>query len=138
MTDTAAPTAHCTAQQVTAPRAAQLLAGLVDDLLASGALAADWRPAFLAVPRHLFVPDLIWHGDEDGDGLDHPVRRSEQPDTWLELVYRDEPVVTQINDEATPAQPDSSVGVRDAVYTSSSSMPTVSRRCSPHCGASRG
>jgi protein-L-isoaspartate(D-aspartate) O-methyltransferase len=119
VTDTAAPTAHRTA-----PRAGQPLAGLVDDLSASGALAADWRPTFLAVPRHLFVPDLIWHG-EDGDGLDYPLRRSERPDTWLELVYRDEPVVTQINDGATPTRPDSSGGVRDAVYTSSSSMPTV-------------
>jgi protein-L-isoaspartate(D-aspartate) O-methyltransferase len=118
VTDTEAPAA---------PRVAGLLVGLVDGLSSSGALTPDWRAAFLAVPRHRFVPDLVWRGDEDS-GLDYPLHRSAQPDAWLEMVYRDEFVVTQINDGATPARPDSSdcaAGVRDAVYTSSTSMPTV-------------
>ncbi|MGH3770344.1 MAG: methyltransferase domain-containing protein [Pseudonocardiaceae bacterium] len=122
MTDTAAPAAP-----LTAPCPSRLLAGLVDGLSSSGAVTPDWRAAFLAVPRHLFVPDLVWRDREDGSGP-RPVRRAEQPDTWLQMVYRDEPVITQINDGAPPAfptgPPDSTVS-RHTVYTSSTSMPTV-------------
>jgi protein-L-isoaspartate(D-aspartate) O-methyltransferase len=119
VTDTAAPTVP-----LTAPGSSRLLAGLVDGLSRSGALTPDWRAAFLAVPRHLFVPDLVWRDREDGSGP-QPVRRAEQPDMWLQTVYRDEPVITQINDGAPPTvSPDSSAGC-PTVYTSSTSMPTV-------------
>ena len=104
-----------------------LLVGLVDGLSSSGALTPDWRAAFLAVPRHLFVPDLVWRDREGGSGP-QSVRRAEQPDTWLRMVYRDEPVITQINDGAPSTfptvSPDSTV-VRHTVYTSSTSMPSV-------------
>ena len=122
MTETAAPRAP-----LAAPWPSTLLAGLVDDLSSSGALTPDWRAAFLAVPRHLFVPDLVWREGEDGCGLQE-VRRAEQPDTWLAMVYRDEPVITQINDGASPgfpgAPPDLSAA-RHILYTSSTSMPSV-------------
>ncbi len=48
---------------------------------------------------NLFVPDLVWRSRAGGPGLE-PVRRAERPDTWLDTVYRDEFVVTQINDGA--------------------------------------
>jgi protein-L-isoaspartate(D-aspartate) O-methyltransferase len=127
VTDTAAPAAS-----FTAPWPSRLLERLVDGLSNSGALTPEWREAFLAVPRHLFVPDLVWRGREDGSGP-QPVRRAEQPDTWLQMVYRDEPVITQINDGAPPSfpavSPDStspdSTATRHTVYTSSTSMPSV-------------
>lgn len=97
---------------------------LVDGLSCSGALTPDWRAAFLAVPRHLFVPDLVWRGGEDGCGP-KPVRRAEQPNTWLQMVYRDEPVITQINGGAPPTGSPDSIAVRHTVCTSSTSMPTV-------------
>jgi protein-L-isoaspartate(D-aspartate) O-methyltransferase len=118
VTETAAPT-------VTVPSA--LVAGLVEDLLGSGALSPEWRAAFLAVPRHLFVPDLVWCEGEDGAGP-HPLRRAEQPELWLEMVYRDEPVITQINDGvslACPAGSAKSTLMLQSVYTSSTSMPSV-------------
>ncbi|MBV9013236.1 MAG: methyltransferase domain-containing protein [Pseudonocardiales bacterium] len=92
------------------------LAELVDGLSSSGALAPDWRAAFLAVPRHLFVPDLVWRDPGDGCGP-QPVRRAEQPQAWLEIVYRDEPVITQINDGDSTAP--------HTLYTSSTSMPSI-------------
>ncbi|MGH3719579.1 MAG: methyltransferase domain-containing protein [Pseudonocardiaceae bacterium] len=119
MTETAA-----SAAPLTAPGPSKLLVGLVDGLSSSGALSPDWRAAFLAVPRHLFVPDLVWCDREDGSGP-RPVRRAEQPDTWLQLVYRDEPIITQINDGTSPTvAPDSAVSSH-TVYSSSTSMPTV-------------
>ena len=122
MTDTAA-----SAAPLTAPRPSRLLAGLVDGLSSSGALTPDWRAAFLAVPRHLFVPDLVWCDREDGRGP-HPLRRAEQPEEWLQTVYRDEPIITQINDGAPPSVPTGSpdsMAARQTIYTSSTSMPTV-------------
>ncbi len=110
MTETAAPAT---------PVAAGLLDGLVEGLSAGGVLTADWRSAFRAVPRHLFVPDLVWRSREGGHGLE-PVRRADRPDTWLDTVYRDEFVVTQINDGAASADV-----VTDVDYTSSTSMPSV-------------
>jgi protein-L-isoaspartate(D-aspartate) O-methyltransferase len=117
VTDTAAPAAP-----LTVPWASRLLAGLVDDLSSSGALAPEWRAAFLAMPRHLFVPDLVWRDREDGSGP-QPVRRAEQPDMWLQTVYRDEPIITQLND-GDSTSPDSTAR-SPTVYTSSTSMPSV-------------
>jgi hypothetical protein len=33
---------------------------LVRELVAAGTIPDDWRPAFEAVPRHAFIPDLTW------------------------------------------------------------------------------
>ncbi len=123
MSDIAVPTAP-----LATPEPSILLAGLVDGLSSSGALTPEWRAAFLAVPRHLFVPDLVWREGEQ-DCAPHPIRRAEQPDTWLEMVYRDEPVITQINDGAPPnsatVSPESTPPRQSIYYTSSTSMPSV-------------
>jgi len=102
---------------------AELLEGLVEGLAAEGVLRAEWRAVFLAVPRHLFVPDLVWRSGEGGRSAE-PVLRSDQPDAWLKLVYQDQPVITQINDGPAPAAPAAGV-VTDVDYTSSTSMPSV-------------
>lgn len=109
MTETTAPAASRIAPSA-------LLEGLVAELSTSGALTPQWRTAFLAVPRHLFVPDLVWCEDHNGQGP-YPLRRADQPDAWLQMVYRDEPVITQINDGGPAAG--------HPVYTSSASMPSV-------------
>ncbi len=122
MTDNPASTAPLTALDPS-----RLLAELVDGLSSSGALTHEWRAAFLAVPRHLFVPDLVWREGEDGSGP-QPLRRAEQPDTGLQMVYRDDPIITQINDGAPPSVPSGSADPtppRRTVYTSSTSMPSV-------------
>jgi len=108
--------------ETAAPSSTQLLDRLVDDLSASGALADDWHATFLAVPRHLFVPDLAWRSSADGRTL-WPVHRLGQPEAWLEMVYRDEAVVTQFNDGTALTSPVDVVANVD--YTSSTSMPTV-------------
>ncbi|MGH3818095.1 MAG: hypothetical protein ACRDRE_10115 [Pseudonocardiaceae bacterium] len=58
---------------------ARLLNRLVEQLTAEGDLTADWRETFLAVPRHLFIPDTVWQQDPSLDGPNDlvPVRRQE-------------------------------------------------------------
>jgi len=90
---------------------------LVDELTAVGALPAQWREAFLATPRHLFVPSVVWD-DTDG-GVLSPRRRDEDPAAWLDAVYADEAIVTQVDDGATP---DIGTGRR---ITSSISKPSI-------------
>lgn len=84
---------------------------MLAELTAAGKLSDEWRAAFGAVPRHLFVPDEIWIGDTTPL---HVVRRSEDPGRWLDLVYTDEPVVTQIDHGSGGGRP-----------TSSTSMPSI-------------
>ena len=36
------------------------LGRLVEGLVADGVLAEQWREAFLAVPREVFIPEVIW------------------------------------------------------------------------------
>jgi hypothetical protein len=55
-------------------------AGLVDDLTEQEVLGQQWRSAFLAVRRELFIPEVIWR--YDGDDL-VPLRRSDEPQEWL-------------------------------------------------------
>lgn len=76
---------------------------LIDTLCASGAVGTDWEPAFRAVLRHLFVPDAIWTGERPPL---RPVLRQHEPLDWLELVYSDIALITQLDDGATaPGQP---------------------------------
>jgi len=121
VTQTATP-ARTTTVTAAAP-AARLLERLVDELSAGGALEDSWRAAFLAVPRHLFVPDLVWRSSPDGRRAD-PVNRTAQPAEWWELVYRDEAVITQLADGAPPAGAATET-VSGVEFTSSTSMPTV-------------
>jgi methyltransferase of ATP-grasp peptide maturase system len=90
---------------------------LVDEMTAAGELPDRWREAFLATPRHLFVPDVVWD-DADG-GVLTARRRDEDPAAWLADVYADEAIVTQVDDGAAP---DTAEGRR---ITSSISKPSI-------------
>ncbi|MBV8541537.1 MAG: methyltransferase domain-containing protein [Pseudonocardiales bacterium] len=92
-------------------------AELVEDLMAEGVLNEPWRSAFLAVPRELFIPEVIWR--EDGDGL-VALHRAENPQEWLRQAYGPRYVITQV-DDGTPAGPDG----RGRVPTSSASRPDI-------------
>jgi protein-L-isoaspartate(D-aspartate) O-methyltransferase len=69
------------------------------------------------VKRGDFIPDVIWvHRD---DGWMVPLNRADDPDRWGELVDRDDPVVTQVDDGT-----DEHDG-KGIFATSSSSAPSV-------------
>ncbi|WP_432133067.1 MULTISPECIES: methyltransferase domain-containing protein [unclassified Streptomyces] len=75
-------------------------AGLVREIEASGALAADprWREAFAVVPRHLFVP---YYYVATTGGYER--RWGESPDPaarerWLRGAYADTPLATRLRD----------------------------------------
>lgn len=92
---------------------------LIDELAAAGKLPASWHEPFIAMPRHLFVPDTIWDGP--GQSL-RARRRDDDAAGWLETVYHDEPIVTQVDDGATP---ETAIGRR---VTSSISKPSIVAR----------
>lgn len=97
--------------------AAPLWTGLVDGLTEQGVLSKQWRAAFLAVPREVFIPEVIWR--YAGDDL-VPLRRVEEPQEWLRRAYGPRYVVTQVDDGA-PAGPEG----RGRVATSSASRPDI-------------
>lgn len=75
-------------------------AALVDEIVASGAFAADpaWREAFAAVPRHLFVPSYyvgVLGGYERRWG-EHPDPAARE--RWLRGAYADAPLATRLRD----------------------------------------
>lgn len=72
--------------------------GLASRLKESGALTSDWLPAFAAVPRELFVPDLMWPGQTKGTGQGEAIDRSEDPEAWFHAVYSDVSLTTQWDD----------------------------------------
>ena len=90
---------------------------LADELTASGELASDWRPAFLSVPRHTFIPEVIWR--DSGQAL-VPLRRADDPDGWLALAYGEDFVITQVDDGAPLG-----TGLTGRAITSSASRPDV-------------
>ncbi len=49
----------------------------------------------LAVPRHVFIPDMIWRYRRNKLV---PSRRSDDPDAWLRLAYGSGYVITQVDD----------------------------------------
>ncbi len=105
---------------------ARYLHSMVDDLSGSGELTPEWRESFLSVPRHAFIPDLIWHEDvairDDNDLV--PLRREDDPETWLELAYEPRTsIITQV-DDGCPVGP----GLRGCAITSSASQPNVVAR----------
>ncbi|PZS40882.1 MAG: hypothetical protein DLM62_00520 [Pseudonocardiales bacterium] len=51
---------------------------------AEGGLPEQWRAAFLAVPREVFIPEEIWR--YAGDDL-VPLRRCEESQEWLRRAY---------------------------------------------------
>lgn len=99
--------------------AGSLLRRLVDDLEAAGDLHPVWRQAFEAVPRHLFIPELVWR--EERSLI--PLRRSDDSAAWLKLAYANDLVITQV-DDGRPVGPDL---VGDEI-SSSASKPTLVAR----------
>ncbi|GAA4919017.1 hypothetical protein GCM10023237_44410 [Streptomyces coeruleoprunus] len=65
-----------------------------------GTLTSDWMPAYNAVPRDRFVPDVIWPGRAGMNRQGGRVIRSEDPEAWWEAVYADAPITTQWDDGA--------------------------------------
>ncbi|MFF5262125.1 methyltransferase domain-containing protein [Actinomadura viridis] len=90
---------------------------LVDELTAAGTLPDQWRTAFLAMARHRFVPSIIWVDADEGGFV--PQCRDDDPLVWLETVYSDKPIVTQVDDGAAP---DTGPG---RLATSSISKPSI-------------
>ncbi|MCX4958475.1 methyltransferase domain-containing protein [Streptomyces virginiae] len=74
------------------------LDGLASRLMDLGALTSDWLPTYRAVPRELFVPDLMWPGEAVGTGQQDAADRNEDPDAWHEAVYSDVSLTTQWDD----------------------------------------
>ncbi|MGH3865666.1 MAG: methyltransferase domain-containing protein [Pseudonocardiaceae bacterium] len=76
-----------------------------------------WRSAFLAVPRHALIPDMVWV--QNGAGL-VPLHRTDDPRRWLDLTYADDSVITQV-DDGHPAGP----GLVGEAPSSSASCPSI-------------
>ncbi|WP_406738253.1 methyltransferase domain-containing protein [Streptomyces sp. NBC_00853] len=73
--------------------------GLASRLMDSGALTSDWLPAYQAVLREWFVPEVIWPGVGPADG--RPVAsidRQTDPEGWFRAVYSDTSLTTQWDD----------------------------------------
>ncbi|MFC5720324.1 methyltransferase domain-containing protein [Streptomyces gamaensis] len=86
--------------------------------MANGSLTSDWVPAFAAVPRSAFLPDLMWPFDMS-TGQTVTVNRADEPAVWQRYADSDTPVVTQWDDgRHTGTAP-------GHVSTSSASMPSV-------------
>lgn len=92
---------------------------LASALMQKGALSSDWLPAFRRVPRHMFVPDVIWPGTAGGNRQKSRVIRSEEPHAWWEAVYTDAPITTQWDDGAYTGPG------KGKIPSSSNSMPTM-------------
>ncbi|MEU9112953.1 methyltransferase domain-containing protein [Streptomyces sp. NPDC048483] len=88
-------------------------------LTAVGALPPDWAPAYAALPRSAFLPDLIWPFDMAA-GRSVAVNKPDAPARWHEYAdAADVPIVTQWDDGAhTATEP-------GEAPTSSASMPSV-------------
>ncbi|MFD7663210.1 methyltransferase domain-containing protein [Streptomyces sp. NPDC059788] len=91
---------------------------------AQGAFELPWmRAAFLAVPRHAFVPGTVWVWRAQDDRY-HPVARADDEQRWAAMVHHPtEPVVTQVDGgrpvraDGTGELPTSSISAPDAVLT---------------------
>ncbi|MGW4317967.1 methyltransferase domain-containing protein [Streptomyces sp. NPDC004684] len=72
--------------------------GLASRLMESGALTSDWLYAYKAVPRELFVPDVMWPGRTEGTGQGEAIDRNADPEVWYAAVYSDRSLTTQWDD----------------------------------------
>ncbi|MEV5576206.1 methyltransferase domain-containing protein [Spirillospora sp. NPDC052269] len=87
---------------------------MVERLAVSGWLTQDpVRTALRDVPRHLFAPSLAWAGE--GDQVSEPT----DPEGWLDLVYGDDAIITQLDDGTTD------IASGDGRFTSSLSAPST-------------
>jgi len=81
-------------------------------------MTPDWAPAFEAVDRAVFLPEVFWAHDMTA-GYSAAVNRSTDPGGWLRAVDSDIPIVTQWDDgEHEGLEP-------GKLSTSSASMPSV-------------
>lgn len=72
-----------------------LARALVDELVAKGKLSSpEWQQVMRNVPRHEFVPKFY----EQRDGKWHEVTAESDPARWLEQVYTNKPLVTQLGE----------------------------------------
>ncbi|MFE7132385.1 methyltransferase domain-containing protein [Streptomyces sp. NPDC057638] len=91
---------------------------LLRQLRDSGVLAADWVPAFEAVDRAAFLPDLLWPYDMESR-TSQSVDRAVDPAAWYACADADRPVTVQWDDG------DHHGKAPGRVPTSSVSMPSV-------------
>jgi len=91
---------------------------LGQSLIESGVLSPDWAPAFAAVPRSAFLPDLMWAHDMT-TGRATPVDRLADEVAWMRIAYENVPLITQWDDGE---HNDVRAGT---LPTSSASMPSV-------------
>lgn len=63
---------------------------MVEGLALRGELDERWRAVVSEVPRHEFIPELVWCHDRDRAGYCDlvPLRRSEDPQRWLRARRR--------------------------------------------------
>ena len=81
---------------------------------------APWWPALAAVPRHRYIPDLVWINNDGNGPTLLPLHRDGDPQRRLELAYADDAVITQI-DDGRPIGP----GLSGTMPTSSASSPIM-------------
>ncbi|MFF7730613.1 methyltransferase domain-containing protein [Streptomyces sp. NPDC008001] len=92
--------------------------GLRRLLLDTGALEPAWVPAFDAVCRADFLPDVMWPHDL-ATGRSRTVDKARDPDAWQAYADSDCPIVTQWDDGAhNGPEP-------GRAFSSSSSMPSL-------------
>lgn len=104
-------------------------AALADELARSGNLRDPvWKAAFARVPRHVFVPSFA-RSEPGPEGTHYTLVRGDDPaqrDEWLQTVYSDTALITQIMgkpvDEALPD------GRGHGRWTSSSTAPGLMAR----------
>ncbi|MEU0519586.1 methyltransferase domain-containing protein [Streptosporangium sp. NPDC006007] len=89
---------------------------LRDLLLETGVMTPDWVQAYDAVPRALFLPEMMWPSVE---GRDSAVSAVGDFAEWRRWADSDAPIVTQWDDGPH------SGATRGTLPTSSSSMPSV-------------
>ncbi|WP_242909560.1 methyltransferase domain-containing protein [Actinomadura terrae] len=92
-----------------------------------------WRDALLAVPRHLFIPDVAYVSPDDDDS--YIIDRRADPEKWLRSAYMDVAIITQINDGEYPI---TDAGKDGARFTSSASAPSTVIAFLSLLGASKG
>lgn len=93
--------------------------GMVAELIADGHIASpEWRAAFSAVPRHVFLPHFF---NADSAGLWEPVTvETTDEATWLNQIYSNRTCVTQLDGKTTPIDIQSAAA---GLATSSSTEP---------------
>jgi protein-L-isoaspartate O-methyltransferase len=92
-------------------RAARLRRRLADEIAQKGDLrTSEWRRAVEVVPREMFLGERIYRRIDDPRGTVWESVPRADDDQWLDLAYRNETWVTQLDatDDATQGAPTSS------------------------------